>query len=314
MRHKSIIAIGLLIAAGIDSADASGSEFTTIDDRSHPPGYYTDPEVRRKLAEESRPAGLDLEGNWGLPVEGVQLSMRLERTVYEVGEPIGVTFLIRNVSDQRVVFSQTYPENDFKLIATQGRSLAPPTPRAAEPQPGSVVGRILPHSRQRELQPWQQIKYVMRLTDVYELNAVGEYVIYAKRLIPKLKGTGVSEVRSGNAIIRVVADQAPEVREPNASNSFQSPGTAEKQTANGSKSNESKAADVQKSTRASSPDHRNGSTPDLPTSSQVATADPPAPAPASRSPSSFGFGSRAGAMSFLLLALLVFGWVFLRSR
>lgn len=59
-------------------------------------------EARR--SQESRPAAQDPKGNWGSVSEGFELSVRLGKETYQVGEPIAATILIRNAIRQQVFY------------------------------------------------------------------------------------------------------------------------------------------------------------------------------------------------------------------
>jgi|GEM_PF-4543038 len=57
---------------------------------------------------EYLPAKLFPAGNWGEAKNGIQLSLRFDKTGYTNGEPITATILVRNVSSKRMPYNKFY--------------------------------------------------------------------------------------------------------------------------------------------------------------------------------------------------------------
>src|ERR1035438_8320956 len=59
---------------------------------------YAEQTEAAKGRPESRPAELDPEGHWGTVTAGVQLSIRLSKNFFALGQPIEATVTLRNVT------------------------------------------------------------------------------------------------------------------------------------------------------------------------------------------------------------------------
>jgi hypothetical protein len=60
-----------------------------------------------RTQRECLPAELFPEGNWGVPQDGLQLSIRFEKQSYLSGEPVLATILLRNITNRTQVLAIT---------------------------------------------------------------------------------------------------------------------------------------------------------------------------------------------------------------
>jgi hypothetical protein len=190
---KSIIILLLLISSSVASrADETNKLFLTDD------GFLRINRAKKveeaKKSRESLPAEQFTEGNWGATTNGIQLSLRLEKASFTVGEPITAIMLLRNTTNNvqkyRVasVFGSDGPI-DF-IVADSNGAL----------KPISVEPKDIISSRQLALAPTTQHKYEERLDSRFNLKTPGFYTVSARFAIAD---RGVFEVQSSNIRIEI---------------------------------------------------------------------------------------------------------------
>jgi hypothetical protein len=144
---------------------------------------------------ECQPAGLDLQGNWGLPFHGYQVSLRFEKDVFRPNELVKATVHLRNVStDWVLTFDPTAPV-EYTIVTGMKTVLR----RKVEP----VFSDAWSHSH-GELRPGVQRVFKDDLSVLFDLTRPGEYVVTAS-VAGGLRGgiLGLNRIPSGNAIIRI---------------------------------------------------------------------------------------------------------------
>jgi len=145
-----------------------------------------------RLAEE------DWEGNWGFPLEGIQLSFRLEKYTYEVGEPMKALVLLRNVSEKTIEWRGSAGAENECLFAISREGGTWVERRKANPWFTDISGRptvILPQA---------QVAYWIRLDLVYDLMTPGNYGLYVAYNIPRRAESGAVEIRSSSARLKIL--------------------------------------------------------------------------------------------------------------
>jgi hypothetical protein len=162
--------------------------------------------ARAKLAPESRPATEDSEGHWGPPTEGFQLSIRLPKSAFSNGEPITARILLRNISSNACTYVVRLPKDPQHTIflSSGGKRLK----RRDEPKPGAGFReRINALESGSEginvLPPGTQREFSADLTNVFDLNQPGEYLVSTKRWVTKLGKPDLTEISSGTATFRL---------------------------------------------------------------------------------------------------------------
>jgi hypothetical protein len=116
---------------------------------------------------------------WGKVFGSYQMSIASNRTQYEVGEPIKIGSVLKNVSDHPIMLRRTTPETTYTMeILTPAqswlpwRSLAALTPygnKVKNPRMYSVAGVDIP--------PGSEEKNEFEISKIYEMSAPGEYSI-----------------------------------------------------------------------------------------------------------------------------------------
>jgi hypothetical protein len=129
-----------------------------------------------KSSRESLPADQFSEGNWGTVTNGFQLSIRFDKQVYAVGEPVVATVLLRNTTSTTLryfwISSELDSPVDFVLTSGAG-AIIPPFRNRTEAF----------NSGNRELAPYTQHKYVSRLNTRFDLSANGKYTVCARYIL-----------------------------------------------------------------------------------------------------------------------------------
>ncbi len=172
-------------------------------------------EAARK-AKESRPAHLDPEGNWGEPSAGMQMSIRLEKPTYKVGEPVNATIILRNLDQKPREFRVLWPlELGFGLSLFVSSQPAP-LPTMAEARATDEFMRRMARSVYKGhtfgLSPGTQKKFEVSLSAIYDLARPGSYQIMASREIDDPETGGKSLISTKSASFEIVAGNGPDSR------------------------------------------------------------------------------------------------------
>lgn len=126
-----------------------------------------------KSSEESLPAKEFPSGNWGSPTNGFQLSLRFDKQLYEVGDPVIATILLRNVTNATLNYFSSISELgsavDFQVANGEGAVLLANNERSDFYNVGN-----------RQLAPGTQHKYQARLNGRVDLSKPGKYIVFAR--------------------------------------------------------------------------------------------------------------------------------------
>lgn len=153
-----------------------------------------------RTAPECQLAPLDSAGNWGFDSDGLRLALRFAKTNFLPGERIQAEIILRNTSSNYWHKNTHTPLSDlsvdeFDIQVTHNRT---PVKRVAPLALGSSW-------RSDGLYGRTQKKYLRELTAQFDMSEPGEYLVFVERKFPKRSGKGTTSVRSGNAVIQVVA-------------------------------------------------------------------------------------------------------------
>ena len=170
-------------------------------------GRFIRPEKYREAlqAKESRPANLDIEGNWGQVTFGTQVSLRFANATFSTNEPVIATLIIRNVGDQEGNYLHRADEvaNSLVVIGPQGKPLErTDVSKPADARMASAIAavtRIHPYF----LSPGMQRKFEVDLQTHFDLSAPGRYTVYARPGVLNPATRKYTEIQSGNATITV---------------------------------------------------------------------------------------------------------------
>ena len=166
---------------------------------------------------ESLPAKEFPDGNWGEPVSGLQLSLRLDKQSYTNGEKITTILLARSVTNGGVIFAGTSYPNGYAPIglvamAADGRhvisrqelwEMTPKSPRISTTISGGVTV-VAPKTQQKFL---ESLNSFYDLTnDTYLVHATVKLPVTTRDSVgnPKLE---LEEVKSAD--VRITIEAAP---------------------------------------------------------------------------------------------------------
>jgi hypothetical protein len=210
MKIKFIVSVALLMALAAIAEDTN-ELFITLPDSLIGPNYREDHLNEAKTNRESLPAKQFPEGNWGEPGCGFQLSLRFERTTYTNGEPITAIILVRNITNDTIVFFDYNIAHNYArgigsvgdggpvgitMVASEGKPLNhreqnPSGPGRITRSAGAEVYKIFPTKSQR--------KYFEYLNQMYDLTNG----IYSAHAVIQV-GNGAEEVKSAEVPIKIV--------------------------------------------------------------------------------------------------------------
>lgn len=189
--------------------------------------------------------------NYGEPTFGLQLSIDFTKPTFLLGEAVIATVTLKNVGDQNSSPIQSlWFEYDYRLFITRNQGQAV----SLLPQKGTpVFGSARPFT----IPKGSEAKFNVQLDSLYDFTAAGEYLVTIARgvpeplpskyktisvtnrvdrpgggfseevfpmLIPEPFNARFSEIKSGNAIIRIVENPASAINEvtPSATNNLAS--------------------------------------------------------------------------------------------
>ncbi len=179
-----------LIATGEETTNSIPQNLFLTDDGHvfwHKPSGET-VVAKQKIKEaqgsaESRPADQDPEGHWGKVTDGLQLSIRIEKKTYAVGEHLVAILLLRNISDKPLKYLRLYISNQpspINVLAEKDQKPFQPKDTTEPVSVGAVTYlTVLPNTQHR---------YLVELDKYYDLGQIGEYSFKASYKGPKPGG------------------------------------------------------------------------------------------------------------------------------
>ena len=170
--------------------------------------------IVKRSGIEPIPAKAPVSCAWGFPTTGLQLGIYFEKDAYVAGEPITATLVLKNISTTTVEVAWGSPVESFvKLIATtaSGKVIADMDAELAKrfSRGGGLTGYAI--------DPGFQHRVEMRVDEFFDLHVPDTYYVTAvERRVPVADGS-YAEVRSGNAMFRLIARANTNVNVGNAS-------------------------------------------------------------------------------------------------
>jgi hypothetical protein len=145
----------------------------------------------------------DVEGHWGAPADGLQVSVRFHRHEFASGEPTEAMILVRNLSSEiREISTGGGGETDFQYIVHYGTN----THTWAEPPSTGRYEDIFPSRKGGWIrtEPHSEFAVFVNLKRFFDLSRPGEYSIEVHRPTMLQNGQGMTNVLSGTATFRIV--------------------------------------------------------------------------------------------------------------
>lgn len=192
MRIVFLVLLLSALARGVKS-EQTNELFLTDDRLLHLP--YAEKLATARRSKESLPAAEFPEGNWGTVTNGFQLSLRFETNVLASGGCINAIVLLRNVTNSVLCYQvPSVAGRDGPIGFVVFRS----GENIIKPLPSDEISVI--SSREVNLFPKTQHKYIERLDKRFDLKKPGQYTVFARF------GVGRSarlEIRSAKTQIEV---------------------------------------------------------------------------------------------------------------
>ncbi len=138
---------------------------------------------------------------WGAITNGFQLSLQLGKHEYRLGDPIIATIFLKNVRKTPATLAAFGPTTDIKISVTYGDGK--PVPRTRY---GIEVDKSqeITASTPIVIESGKQFGYKIEVHTIFDMTAEGDYLITAKRQVPKESGKGVAEVMSNAVKVKIV--------------------------------------------------------------------------------------------------------------
>lgn len=142
----------------------------------------------------------EVQPNWGMTIEGAQLSLAFEKSAFTSGEPIEAVITLANVSERGLTFGTLshHLELEFTIADSSGNTL-----------PKAPFGRgrdFIDSPRRITLMPQEHSEFRVRLDTVWKLQPNVTYLVEVERTISKLDESGSSVLKSGTARFHVTDD------------------------------------------------------------------------------------------------------------
>ena len=183
--------------------------------------YYMNRFLLGEQLPECLSADLDTNGNWGVPTDGMQLSVRLRRSQYLQGEPVVAIVILRNLSHQSRASGQKRDvREDFEYTLSCGTNIWTWSASNSVVEP-----RVPPILMQTEgrmgfryvFAPRSQRASQVVLSELFDLNQLGHYALHVTRQEPLISKSGFTNIVSGEATFSVVERlSADEIARTNA--------------------------------------------------------------------------------------------------
>ena len=159
-----------------------------------------------------KPAEMDPKGNWGLPLDDFQISIRFETNVFRVGEPIPAVVIIRNIGlINRLVFLGGWREgvlfkltDDYyrKILTRREQDEVNTPPKPSDRWLSSSWGQ--PRGSSHAIPAGQQREISIDLVERYRLTRAGVYFVRVEVVPFGTSGGPNPPVSSGLAMFRLL--------------------------------------------------------------------------------------------------------------
>jgi hypothetical protein len=180
-------------------------------------GDVVNPEVVEKArhAKESQPAEEDPEGNWGKPVDGLQMSIRFDKASFAPGEPIVANVIFRNLTNHLMAAPAFVPDYHSELVVADEKGKPLETRETIEERKLVEEGKITDFQRRlrhilqdpkwASLMPHCQYKCTVALDKLFDMSQPGRYRIFVLYRDKDLS----TNATSGTAQITITAERQP---------------------------------------------------------------------------------------------------------
>jgi len=150
-----------------------------------------------RFRPECQPPDRDYNGHWGIPVDGLQVSIRLERVCFAVGEPIPIALFIRNVSKKVQSYDHLVPDKNLIIELRKNGEIISPRKESNKRSFEGKVTRLVQQSHRQYIIAHTQRKFTYQLLDQYDLSSPGHYAVRFGRSVLNREDEAGTNVMSG---------------------------------------------------------------------------------------------------------------------
>lgn len=161
----------------------------------------------RQILPETLPSNQDTNGNWGKPVDGMQLSVRFKQPEFTSGQMVPAHIILRNLGGKpRKWWRNSLPDNVYQFILQAGtNSFAWARPQAKHEPLETVIGSMDEGDPYWCIaEPQTEGLSVIYLNRFFGLSQPGEYSLRVQIAVPQSDGKGETNVLSGTARFEIV--------------------------------------------------------------------------------------------------------------
>ena len=161
-----------------------------------------------KQSPECRPATLDVGGNWGVPTNGMQASIRFDKALFATNSSILATVIIRNVGEEWRMYEVPFGlASCITVINPERKQLERKDWADAKGSTGQSL-RISAGHRPMSVDPGMQRKLSLDLQQFYDFGLPGKYLVNVKLKTFPERSTNFTYVQSVDAVITITNSSA----------------------------------------------------------------------------------------------------------
>ena len=156
-----------------------------------------------KPIPEMLPAWRDTNGNWGKPVDNLQLSLRFGHHEYRPVEPVEAQIVFRNLNPiEREEWSNGQTNGDFQFMLHHGTNVFNyiPPKEVSDDNPRSHIYVLKGHS--------EHVLFI-NLRQLFSLDQLGGYSVESQIQVRQSNGKGKTNLTSGTATFQIVEELSP---------------------------------------------------------------------------------------------------------
>jgi len=135
-------------------------------------------------------------------IEGLQLSARLDKATFRRDEPVLLKLSIKNTTTKPLFLRASYSQKDYQVFVKNENGKSPALTELGEHlKRNSIIAS--PESKVN-LDPGQESEDQTNVSELYDLTAPSTYYITAKRVVPKMSGSGAVEIASNTVKVTIM--------------------------------------------------------------------------------------------------------------
>jgi hypothetical protein len=171
--------------------------------------YYIVRAQRHKPIPEILPAAQDTSGNWGMPTDGMQLSVRFRKHEFLRGETVPALIILRNLgTTTRSWWRNSLPDLSYQFTVYRGTNVFTwARPQKGKPsrltmQSGGNGNMTDPYHS--SISPHMEEFTGVDINHFFDLSQLGKYSLQVQIQVPTSDGKDKTNIISGVASFQVV--------------------------------------------------------------------------------------------------------------